>query len=76
LWMVSRERISGRRGELKSTCREVVPKWLIETGGVSASVARIVSLWKKLKTTWSNSSARQRNLAVMLPSRCGRWLVD
>lgn len=71
-WMVSRERTSGIRGVLKSTCRGVVPKWLIETGGVFAFEARIVLLWTKPKTTWSNSSVRRKNLAVMLPSRCGR----
>jgi len=76
LWMVSRERTSGRHGELKSTCREVVLKWLIETGGASAFEGRIVLPWMKPKTTWSNSSAQQRILAVMLPSRCGRWQAD
>jgi len=75
-WMVSLERTRGRHGVLKFTCREVVPKWLIETGGVSVFEGRIVSLWMKLKTTWSNSNAQHRNLAVTLPSRCGHWLAD
>jgi len=76
LWTVSRERTNGRHGELKFTYHEVVLKWLIETEGASAFEGRIVLLWTKLKTTWSNSSARRRKLAVMLPSRCGHWLAD
>merc|ERR1712173_514494 len=75
-WMVSRERTRGIHGVLKFTCREVVPKWLIETGGASVFEGQIVSLWMKLKTTWSNSSARHRNLAVTLLNRCGHWPAD